>query len=410
MWITMTYDLTTSAADALTRAGAPLFADDCRHYRGDKPCIHNRLCDGCGHRSPAASRVCVIKLGALGDVVRTLCILPEVHRRFPNAQVTWVSQANGCRMIAGHPLIERVIPFSALAAMSLTHERFDAVICLDKEPEPCAMAMTMRAPIKLGFGLGDHGKPVPLNPECADFFALGLSDDLKFRRNTRSYPQLVHEALGLEWRGQRYELPRNATSDQRTREKLVSVGWNPATLTLGVNVGAGKTFANKMWPAEKTATLIRDILTREPAIQILLLGGPDERDIIDDIKRLIPNEPRIIDPGTNHDEPAFISLIAACDVTFSGDTMAMHAAIALDKGVVVLFGPTCEQEIELYGQGEKLIASVACGPCYKRHCDHANACIDALTPAHAADALARVIARRAGRTIPLPIIPRRAAG
>ncbi|MCE9591359.1 MAG: glycosyltransferase family 9 protein [Planctomycetes bacterium] len=407
----MTLELITP----LTANGAPtgppdLFADDCGHYRGDKPCIHNRLCAGCDHYAPVAHRLCIIKLGALGDVIRTLCILPELHRRHPGIQVTWVSQPNGCRMIAGHPLIDRVVPFNASSALALAHEQFDTVICLDKEPEPCALAMSLHAGRKLGFGLGAHGKPLPLNPEAHDFFALGLSDDLKFCRNEKSYPQLVHEALGLDWRGQRYELPRNTATRDRTRRALGALGWRPDRPTLGVNVGAGKTFANKMWPAAKTADLIRTLLDREPDTQVLLLGGPDERDAVNDIQQRLAADKRVIDPGTDHDEPSFVALIDACDALFSGDTMAMHVAVALNKNVAVLFGPTCEQEIELYGRGEKLIARVECGPCYKRVCDKADACIEDVTVAEAADAVARALTRRDERTIPLPVAPARIAG
>jgi ADP-heptose:LPS heptosyltransferase len=58
-------------------------------------------------------------LAALGDVIRTLCILPELRRLYPAAHITWVSQANGCRMLAGHAMIDRVLPFDALTSLVL---------------------------------------------------------------------------------------------------------------------------------------------------------------------------------------------------------------------------------------------------------------------------------------------------
>ncbi len=123
------------------RTPASDLAPDCRHYRGDKPCLHNRLCRGCAEYETYGHRICIIKLGALGDVIRTLCILPELRRRHPHAHVTWVSQDDGCRMLDGHPLIDRLIPFDPLAAMVLRAESFDLVISLDKELQPCALAM-----------------------------------------------------------------------------------------------------------------------------------------------------------------------------------------------------------------------------------------------------------------------------
>ncbi len=387
-------------------------APDCRHYRGDKPCIHNRLCNGCQNYDPFAHRVCIIKLGALGDVIRTLCILPELRRRHAEAHITWVSLPAGCRMIQGHPLIDRVLTFDPMTALMLTQENFDTVICLDKEPQPCALAMSLFAKRKLGVGLSPQGTPIPLNTEAEPYFNLGLSDELKFRVNQQSYPKLVHEALGLTWRGDRYTLPVHGSLRDRARLLLVNRGWQPGVTTLGVNVGAGDVFANKMWPAGRIVEVLTQVLDRDSTLQVLLLGGPRERGIIDQILHELsqslplPTMQRVIDPGCEHEEPMFAAIIEACDVLFTGDTMAMHVGVALAKHVVAYLGPTCEQEIDLYGRGEKLVARPDCAPCYKRRCDHADACINSIEPAAATAAILRNIAARrqnGGRDISLPV-------
>ncbi|MEE9212806.1 MAG: glycosyltransferase family 9 protein [Phycisphaeraceae bacterium] len=373
-----------------TRAIAP----DCRHYQGVRPCIHNRLCTGCLHYEPYTERICIIKLAALGDVIRTLCLLPELRRRYRAGHITWVSLPNGCRMIAEHPMIDRVLPFDPAAMMVLQQEMFDMVINLDKEPQPCALAMSLFARKKLGIGLSAHGTPVPINDEAHPYFHLGLSDELKFNKNTSSYPQLVYEALGFKYNGQRYELPVKESARDRIRLRLASRGWRPGDPTVGINVGAGTAFANKMWPPDRTVELIRLLQTSAPGIQIMLLGGPGERPIIDRIIRDLADADSlngVIDSGTEHDEPAFVAVVDACDVVFSGDTMAMHVAIALGKGVVAFFGPTCGQEIDLFGRGEQLVAAVPCAPCYKRVCDHDNACVESISAQAAADAVLRVL-------------------
>jgi heptosyltransferase-2 len=79
----------------------------------------------------------------------------------------------------------------------------------------------------------------------------------------------------------------------------------------------------------------------------------------------------------------------------------MHVAIARKRHVVVLFGPTCQQEIDVFGRGEKLIATLPCAPCYKRVCDHHDACIDAITLQSATQAVGRVLRRGIRREIPL---------
>jgi heptosyltransferase-2 len=397
-------------AGLATTSPRAAIAPDCRHYRGDKPCKHNRLCDACVHYEPFTSRVCIIKLGALGDVIRTLCILPELRRKLPGAQITWVSLPNGCRMIGSHPLIDRVLPFGPMTAMTLMQEQFDTVISLDKEPEPAALAMGLFARQKLGIGMSGFGTPVPLNREAEPYFHLGLSDELKFRQNTKSYPRLVYEALGLQYSGQRYELPLDESASDRVRLMLAARGWAPGEPTLGINVGAGRVFANKMWPAVKIVELIERVRATMPRLQVLLLGGPDERTVIDRVFRATQDLGRVVDAGTEHDEPTFVALIDCCDLLFSGDTMAMHVAVARGKGAVVFMGPTCEREIDLFGKGEKLVADVACGPCYKRACDKDDACVKHHGVGEAVAAIARVLERLGERSHSLPVIRHRKAG
>jgi heptosyltransferase-2 len=312
-------------------------------------------------------------------------------------------------------MIDRVLPFDAMTALVLEQEKFDTVICLDKEPQPCALAMALRARRKLGVGLNRHGKPVPLNRECETYFHLGLSDDLKFRGNVKSYPQLVYGALGWHYHGQRYELPLNESAADHMRLQLAGQGWRPSEPTVGIFVGAGRAFANKMWPAEHTTRVIRQIKAQAPQACIVLLGGNDERPTINRILYDLEsgNELQgVIDSGTEHDERSFVALVDACDVVLAGDTMAMHVAIARGKRVVAFFGPTCEQEIDLFGQGEKLIAQVDCGPCYKRVCDKGNACVESISVDAAAAAVLRQLALcgETDGTIALPILATRRAG
>ncbi len=394
-------------------------AADCRHYRGDRPCIENQLCTGCASYDPPAHRFVIIKLGALGDVIRTLSLLPTLHRRWSNAHVTWVSSEAGCRMIDNHPQIDRVLPFSPVTSMVLAHQRFDTVVSLDKEPEPCALAMSLRADTKLGIGMSDWGTPVPLNAECEPYFHLGLSDELKFERNNKTYPRLVHEALGWPYDGGRYDLPIDGEAASAVGWRLAALGWSRAQPTVGINVGAGKAFANKMWPARKTARLIKLLKARQPDLQVLLLGGPAERPIIDRIlsDQAVGGLHGVIDAGNVpvdvarealSAERAFVALVDRCDTLFTGDTMAMHVAVARRVPVVALFGPTCEQEIDLFGRGEKFIARVDCGPCYKRVCDQHDRCVEAIGEEELCHGIERVLAggRRAAGQADAPAAAR----
>ena len=68
--------------------------------------------------------------------------------------------------------------------------------------------------------------------------------------------------------------------------------------------------------------------------------------------------------------------VAACDMVISGDSLGLHMGIAMKKWCVAWFGPTCDQEIELYDRGVKVLANAPCSPCWKRVCDRKPMCYD----------------------------------
>jgi heptosyltransferase-2 len=120
---------------------------DCRQYRGDKPCAagHDDACSrDCADYAPQGTRVLVIKLGALGDVLRSEVVLDGIRHEWPTCHVTWVTRPAGVRLLANNPTIDRLLPFDAETLLHLEIERLDVCLSLDKEPAPCALAMRVR--------------------------------------------------------------------------------------------------------------------------------------------------------------------------------------------------------------------------------------------------------------------------
>lgn len=348
---------------------------DCRNYRGDRPCAAGvqGVCPAdCGKYQAMGHRIVIIKLGALGDVVRTAALLPGLKEAWPQSHITWVSRPNGVRVLVNHPDLDRLLPFHAESICRLDHEHFDLCLSLDKEAGPAALAMRIDAPDKRGIGLSSHGTVYPLNEECVDYFELGLSDQKKFRENTKSYQELIYDAVGLPYCGQRYRLYPSRTQQERAAWCWERWGVIDGEVVIGLNTGAGHAFANKNWPPEKYIALAQRLVAQN-AWRVALLGGPEERAIN---ARIADECPGVIDAGCGHSELEFAALVRRCDVMVTGDTMAMHAAIAADVPTIVLFGPTCPQEVDLYGNGEKIITGLACAPCYRQSCDIRPSCME----------------------------------
>ncbi len=348
---------------------------DCRHYRGDRPCsegIQGVCPTACEQYNPMGHRILIIKLGALGDVIRTAALLPSLKEEWPKSHITWVTRPGGVRMLANHPLIDRLVPFDTETLCHLEYERFDLCLSLDKEPAPAALGMRVDAPDRRGIGLSSFGTPYPLNRECADYFRLGLDDEAKFRGNQKSYPQLIHEALGLPYRGQSYRLYPGARERELAARVWRSLGVGGDEIVIGLNTGAGHVFANKSWRASKFAQLAEMVRARF-GWRAALLGGADEASTNAGIATACPD---IVDTGGDHDELTFTAVVERCNVVVTGDTMALHVAIARRVPVVALFGPTCAQEIDLFGCGSKVRTGLACSPCYRRTCDESPNCMD----------------------------------
>ena len=68
---------------------------DCRHFRSERPCaphkLRGKICPTCDEYDPTASRVLVVKLGAMGDVLRTTSILRGLKNKFL-APIVWVTR------------------------------------------------------------------------------------------------------------------------------------------------------------------------------------------------------------------------------------------------------------------------------------------------------------------------------
>lgn len=348
---------------------------DCRYFLGDRPCKFKRSCPGCKEYSPMGQRILIVKLAASGDVLRTTPLLSGLKRAHPQSHITWVVDKEAYPLLKNIPLIDRLLPFDFSSLLPLELETFDLIIGLEKEPRGAALVSKFRGKKKKGFGLGPEGNVRPLNRATEYAYLLGLSDELKFFRNKKTYPELIFEIADLDYQQDEYFLglwPEDITFAENFAKRI---GLKKGEGVVGLNTGAGEVFANKAWTVAGYIQLISQ-LKKESPTRLLLLGGPKEKER--NAKILRKAKGAITDSGCENTLGQFAALVNLCDVVVTGDTTALHIAIALKKKVVAIFGPTCAQEIELYGRGEKMITSLPCAPCYRRSCEVAPNCMQAI--------------------------------
>ncbi len=355
---------------------------NCRYFPGDRPCKFHKekgiICSDCPYYSPINHKILIIKLGAMGDVLRTTAILTPLKKKFPNSTITWVTLTSSLDLFQGNPYVNEVLDYRHDALPRIMTEEYDLIINPDTDKLSSSLATLARGKKKLGFGLDSKGVVFCFNPEAELWLEMGAFDDLK-KNNRLTYQEIILNICQLP--KEDYPIVLNLLPEELeigkrfASENLLS----GSKRILGLYTGAGDRWKMKSWPEEGFRGLIKKVL-KETDLKILLYGGPDVQDKNAHLHSEFLNSGRVINTGTNNSLRTFFSLLNLSDIIVTGDTMALHVGLALRKKVVGLFGPTSAAEIEMYGQGIKITGKVDCLCCYRESCTESPNCMETITP------------------------------
>jgi ADP-heptose:LPS heptosyltransferase len=346
----------------------------CKNFTGYKPCFPGINClDECHRHDPVGTRVLIVNLDAMGNVLVTTSLLPAIKRKYPESTISWITLKNASPLLQGNPLIDRVFLWEPESWLVLQEMAFDVIMNVDKSRRSCAFTMALRAPEKLGFGLDANGVIIPLNREADENYRLGLDDHLKFRVNQKTVPQIQSEQFKLDFRRDPYLLVLNEQELDYCRAYRRQHGLETASLVVGFNTGCSELYPNKKMTVDQHVTLI-ERLSVLPGVRLLLLGGPEDTVRNAEIARRVGS--RVLNTPTTEGLRRGLCSVNVCDLVVSGDSFGMHAAIGLQKHVIVWFGLSCWTEIDLFDRGVKLIPEgLACAPCWKKVCPYGLECI-----------------------------------
>ncbi len=353
---------------------------DCRHFLGDRPCKYHKeeevKCSDCKYYDPIKRTILIIKLGAMGDVLRTTSILEALKKRYKGSQITWVVDEESKELLENNPYLDRILSYGTEALTRLKVEHFDLVINLDSLPRSASLASFAWAKKKIGFGLSEIGSVFPFNRGAREWYQMGVFDDLK-RKNKKTYQEIIFEIIGLRFKKEKPVINLGKGKKDFANQFTKKHGLRGRKI-IGLATGAGGRWELKKWTIEGYLKLIERVDKEIKNTRILLFG---ERGEIERNKEIMErSKVPLIDTGHENTLREFLALLNLCDLVVTGDTLAMHAAVALKKKVVALFGPTSSFEIELYGRGEKIIPDMECLCCYKETCDKHPNCMESISP------------------------------
>jgi len=318
--------------------------------------------------------ILIIKLAAIGDVLRTTAALPALKEKYPDCNISWVTENKSFDILKNNEFIDKIYLIDEDLNEKLKDEVFDLIISLDDESKACELASSLKSKKIIGSYLKDGEKAY--TEDSAQWFDMGLisrygkekADKLK-ALNKKTYQEILFSILNIN--SGRYKIHKPILNLQKEDLKFAK-GFAEKNnierkeLVIGINTGAGGRWQDKKLSIEKTAELI-DKLNSELKCKILLFGGPAEKQRNEKIKQSIKTD--IIDAGCNNSLMEFASLVNLCKILITSDSLALHIGVALKKKVVAFFYPTSPWEIELYQKGKKIISEKPDLCSYKPKCN-----------------------------------------
>lgn len=338
---------------------------DCRHYVGAKPCAPHKktgvICDTCtDDYDPITQRILIIKLGAMGDVLRTAAILRQLSGH--GAEITWITKPNATGLLE-NGLVDRIVPYGSAEMLPIIMwEDFDVVYSLDNDYEGAVLGSMAEAPDHFGYGVNENGKIVPFNAAAEAWLNVSINDELK-KTNKRTYQSVLFEICDLDFDEKRDTIPVLSELNSPYATALLNACPKGAPVT-AVMVGAGPRWPEKSLSMAKLKELLADLHKRGDSI--LLISGPEEAQRMAEVASW--GIPTINTDGKQSVKDTF-TLLNGCQQVVTGDTLVMHMAVALGKPTYTYVGPTSATELADYGVMTKLVPTqLDCLCCYNTKC------------------------------------------
>jgi heptosyltransferase-2 len=274
------------------------------------------------------------KVVSLGDVLRTTCILSALKEKYPDSHISWLVAEQAEPLLNGNPLIDRVLTWDSFVPFQLMREKFDLLINLEKILGLCALTDMIDSWVKYGFrfdAVSGSYHAYETGQRFISYINAKKSDASK-----GCWQQTLIELLGIEWKSQSY-----------------SIGYQPksvATFDVGFNFEVGSKWPSKGMPMD----LWKALESRIAAKGYTVSWQQGQKNLYD-----------------------YMDWINSCKLLISTDSLGLHLALAFNKKVIGLFGPTDPNEVYFYTAGKALRSPTICSsmPCIEAKCKTGGNCM-----------------------------------
>ena len=321
----------------------------------------------------------------VGDAVMTVPALRELRRVLPDAHVTLATRSWAEGIFDGADFVddllvlddERGVRGFLRRTKSLRHGRFDLAVLLPNAFEPALAAALARVPFRIGYATDGRGPlltnaltvPAWRGERHEVFYYLNVISQIERLLYGSSTVELSEPRLAL-----RVPEERLRAAEGLLKERGLRVGRPLVALCPGSTNSRAK-----RWPAERFAQLA-DRLIEEAGAGVMLVGAREEREVSEEVASLMRRRPVMLTGETTLAES--VALLSLADLLVTNDTGPAHVAAALDRPVLVIFGPTNPVTTRPYSDSSEVVRRPPeCAPCMLRDCPIDHRCMTAIEPA-----------------------------
>jgi ADP-heptose:LPS heptosyltransferase len=302
----------------------------------------------------------VVRLGAIGDIVRTLPAVRLLRRTWPAAKIAWVVEEGGRTLVEGHPDVDRVVVFprreisgglwppsrSGLGRLrrfvaALRAERPDVGLDFQGSFKSGLMLRLSGAPIRVGF------EPELVRERSHLFTNVRVPlERARIHRVDRA--AALARGVGAEGGPLEIDLGLRREELEAGRARCAELA-GPAAPAF-VAPFSSRRQSWKRYPLERWHRIVEGL--REEGLVTVIVHGPgDEQQRAELLAARSGGLP--CGPASIRELAA---MLAAGRVMVAGDTGPMHLAWAVGLPVVALYGPTDPVLNAPFGPGHAVVA------------------------------------------------------
>jgi len=327
----------------------------------------------------AHPKILILRLSAVGDVLRTLPSVMALKEHFPSSHIAWVVEEPSKTLLESQPEVDQVILFPRKRwtkglksigeawktlrevgqfILKLRRERFDIVLDFHGIIKSGAISFLSGSSKRIGYDRKSSRE--------GNFLFSNIKVKLpkeKISRYQRNFALLKGLGLQVKDFNARLHIP------QRDREYVESffIRLNPPLRrpSIAIHAGTNPKAIFKRWMPGHYAQLA-DRMIRELDATVIFTWGPGELESVEAIRKEM-REQSALGPQTET-LTQLGEFFRHCDLYVGGDTGPMHIASLMGTPVLVIYGPTDPVFHEPLGRHMKVMRQVGCNPCRNRSC------------------------------------------